>query len=59
MSDGEKYFVSASRKKEQTAFEIMQDTEGVWKIVPPVPDWVEQLKSELIKLIEESSGTKG
>ena len=58
VSDTKKYFVSVSRKKEKSSFEIVQDPEGMWKIVPPVPDWIEQLKSELFKLIEESSDTR-
>ena len=56
-SDSEKYFVSAWCKKETATFDVIRDPEGSWRVVPPVPEWIEETKSELIKLIEESSST--
>jgi hypothetical protein len=53
LSTGLKYFVRTKNpKKENIFFEIIQDPNGKWKLVQPVPDWILARESDLLSIIE-------
>lgn len=51
--DGEKYFVEVLKGEMRiTSFEMKQ-TINAWHIVPPVPEWIMELQTQLRKIIED------
>jgi hypothetical protein len=49
---GLKFCIVTLDKDQLVVFELKTNRNGDWKIVPPVPDWIESLEARLVNIIE-------
>jgi hypothetical protein len=53
LSTGVKYFVRTKTSKgENIFFEIIQDSNGKWRVVQPAPDWILAREQDLLSIID-------
>ena len=52
---GSKYFITVRDSCKQIAFFEMKKIESGWTIVPPVPEWINEVESNLVLAIANNT----